>query len=208
MTPSQLITYINNQITSNGNNEITAEVLRPILTAMVNQINSLVGNKNNLPTGETNLISALNNINTSGITIHSGIEDPNETSPVSFNLGDFYKQEVDNVIIDFWQYNGNQWIEIITRQEQKERNVTSISDSYSIIDTDDIIIYLGNSGKTLTLPDASLYFNRILRIANFSSFILNLSRSISVNFTIKTTIGNSENILIVSDGFIWRQINN
>jgi len=208
MTPSQLITYINNQITSNGNNEITAEVLRPILTAMVNQINSLVGNKNNLPTGETNLISALNNINTSGITIHSGIEDPNETSPVSFNLGDFYKQEVDNVIIDFWQYNGNQWIEIITRQEQKERNLTSISDSYSIIDTDDIIIYLGNSGKTLTLPDASLYFNRILRIANFSSFILNLSRSISVNFTIKTTIGNSENILIVSDGFIWRQINN
>ena len=208
MTPSQLITYINNQITSNGNNEITAEVLRPILTAMVNQINSLVGNKNNLPTGETNLISALNNINTSGITIHSGIEDPNETSPVSFNLGDFYKQEVDNVIIDFWQYNGNQWSEIITRQEQKERNLTSISDSYSIIDTDDIIIYLGNSGKTLTLPDASLYFNRILRIANFSSFILNLSRSISVNFTIKTTIGNSENILIVSDGFIWRQINN
>jgi len=208
MTPSQLITYINNQITSNGNNEITAEVLRPILTAMVNQINSLVGNKNNLPTGETNLISALNNINTSGITIHSGIEDPNETSPVSFNLGDFYKQEVDNVIIDFWQYNGNQWSEIITRQEQKERNVTSISDSYSIIDTDDIIIYLGNSYKTLTLPDASLYFNRILRIANFSSFILNLSRSISVNFTIKTTIGNSETILIVSDGFIWRQINN
>jgi hypothetical protein len=63
MTPAQVITLINDEIKANGNNDITAEVLAPVLITMVNQINDLVGNANNLPDGITNVITAINTIN-------------------------------------------------------------------------------------------------------------------------------------------------
>lgn len=62
MTPAELITLINTELPTNGNNEITAAVLRPVLTAMVNQINNLVGLEANLPDGSSNVISALNSV--------------------------------------------------------------------------------------------------------------------------------------------------
>jgi hypothetical protein len=208
MTPSELITLINNKITSNSNNEITAEVLRPVLTAMVNQINSLVGNKNNLPIGENNVISSLNNINNSGITIHNGIENPNETPPVSFNLGDFYKEEVNGIIIGFWQYNGNQWTEIITRQQQKERNITSIINNYTVIDMDDIIVFLGSSNSLLTLPNPEIYNNRIITILNESIYYLNLNMYVGTGFTVLSVVNKNEVLKIASNGLSWRKINN
>ena len=62
MTPSEVITLINTELPTNGNNEITAVVLRPILIAMVEQINDLVGLESNLPDGTTNVISALSTV--------------------------------------------------------------------------------------------------------------------------------------------------
>lgn len=118
MTESQVIALINQWIIANGNNEITADVLRPILLAMVGQPNDVTGDLSDLSTGaNTNLVAAINWLNTqmSGITgnyitLHQGNDDPNVTPPSTFSQGDFYLERLlDNTPIQLWQYNIDGW---------------------------------------------------------------------------------------------------
>lgn len=113
MTQAQVLALINLWIVANGNNEITADVLRPILEAMVNQPNDAIGDLTLLDTTDkTNLVTAINEIfNTAGvgITIHPGTTDPNITPPASYSLGDFYEWN-DGGLVGFYQYNGTQWV--------------------------------------------------------------------------------------------------
>ncbi|HET8838501.1 MAG TPA: hypothetical protein VFM82_05840 [Flavobacteriaceae bacterium] len=117
MTKAQVILLIQQSIITNGNEEITADVLAPILEAMVNQPNDLIGVLTNLSTiDQTTLVAAINEVyqtaaNNQGIVIHTGTADPNVTPPASFSITDYYHQ-VDTGINFLWQYNGTNWIKI------------------------------------------------------------------------------------------------
>lgn len=116
MTEAQVISLINAQLPTNGNNEITAAILRPVLIAMVQQINSLVGDPEELPENKT-VIEAINEIEPEGLVVHSGTDDPNVTPPGDFKVGDFYNQVVTGSTIGFWQFMGETWINLLTLPE-------------------------------------------------------------------------------------------
>src|SRR5690606_25550554 len=128
MTLNEVIELIQTWIVENGNEEITADVLRPILEAMVNQPNDLIGDLDNLTTTDKdNLVEAINEVRTlaltnAGLVIHSGSGTPEETPPVSVGLGDFYAQVIfpSTSVVSFWQYNGSVWVE---QRPQRTRTV-------------------------------------------------------------------------------------
>lgn len=110
MTEAQVRALIQQFIVANGNNEITANVLRPILEAMLQQPNDKIGDLPNLnTTDKTNIVNAINEIVNSGNTgfaIHSGSADPNVTPPAGFGIGDWYIRNLSSI----YQYNGSTWV--------------------------------------------------------------------------------------------------
>lgn len=120
MSLQDVINLIQTWIVENGNEEITADVLRPILEAMVNQPNDLIGDLDDLDTTDrTNLVAAINEVktiaeNNIGLVIHYGDTTPLVTPPASFGLGDFFAQVISpsTAIVSFWQYNGAEWVKI------------------------------------------------------------------------------------------------
>lgn len=112
----QAIADIQQWIIQNGNEEITANVLRPILIKLAKKTIEVTGNPVELQTVATNLVAAINEINSripyGGIKIITGSNDPNITEPASYNLGDFYVRYSGASLIGFYQYNGIEWIPI------------------------------------------------------------------------------------------------
>src|SRR5690606_7783499 len=110
MTEAQVLALINQFIVANGNNEITANVLRPILEEMVKQPNDKIGELPDLnTTDKTNIVAAINeliNSSNSGFEIHAGSADPNVTPPASYSIGDWYIRDGSSL----YQYNGNTWV--------------------------------------------------------------------------------------------------
>ena len=110
MTEAQVLALINQFIIANGNNDITADVLRPILVAILEQPNDKVGELSNLnTTDQTNIVNAVNEVlgsigNT--FTIHSGSDDPNVIPPSTYSIGDWYI--LGGTLL--YQYNGYNWI--------------------------------------------------------------------------------------------------
>lgn len=118
MTQQEVLDLINQFIVTNGNNEITANVLNPILEEMVNQPNLLIGILSQLNTSDqTNLVNAINevynmfgSVSDAGIRIYEGTSDPNTTPPAEFKIGDFYIQkDLLNNPVKLFQYNGFGW---------------------------------------------------------------------------------------------------
>lgn len=112
-----VITQIEAFIVANGNEEITADVLRPLLVGLADAVQQTTGDPADLNTTATDLVSAINEVlgianNAGGLNILSGSSDPNENAPVGQELGAFYAQYVNGVLIGFWQYNGVDWVEI------------------------------------------------------------------------------------------------
>lgn len=119
MTQQELLDLINQFIVTNGNNEITANVLNPILKDMVNQPNLLIGVLSQLNTADqTNLVNAINevynligDVTDVGVRLHQGTSDPNVTPPPQYNIADFYIQkDLSNNPIQLWQWNGVIWV--------------------------------------------------------------------------------------------------
>ena len=110
MTEAQVLALINQFIIANGNNEITANVLRPILVAMLQQPNDKVGELPDLnTTDKSNIVAAINeliNNGTAGFAIHAGSADPNVTPPASYSIGDWYIRGGNSL----YQYNGQRWV--------------------------------------------------------------------------------------------------
>jgi hypothetical protein len=110
MTEEEIIALINLHIVANGNNEITANVLRPILIDILGQPNDKIGELTDLnTTDKTSIVNAVNELtNTlnSGFNIHEGTLDPNITPPASFSIGDWYIRSG----ISLYQYNGDIWV--------------------------------------------------------------------------------------------------
>lgn len=119
MSLATVLALINQEIVPNNNNEITANVLRPILIEMLQQPNELIGLLSNLTTtANTNLVEAINEINDSfsqlnGINIFQGIGNPNDNTSLSPNLVDFYSQlNNQNNIVDLWIFTGIEWVSL------------------------------------------------------------------------------------------------
>lgn len=110
MTEAAILTLINTYIVSNGANEITADILRPILIAMLEQPNDKVGELADLDTTDKdNIVDAINEILSAtgnGFGVHSGTADPNVTPPGSFSIGDWYIRNGASL----YQYNGDTWV--------------------------------------------------------------------------------------------------
>jgi len=61
-TKQEVIDLVNAVIVANGNNEITANVLNPVLLDIINQINDLTGDLGDLNETAKDLVEAINNI--------------------------------------------------------------------------------------------------------------------------------------------------
>jgi hypothetical protein len=121
MTYTEVVNLINQWIVTNGNREITASVLNPILQAILNWSKDSVGDLDTLnTTDQSNLVNAINEVNTalSNINVDSsqvyyGTADPNDTPPPDFTAGDFYLQQtIDNNPVALFLYQGFVWVDL------------------------------------------------------------------------------------------------
>jgi hypothetical protein len=125
-TYAQVIDLINQYIITNGNNEITANILNPVLQFITDFANNTIGDLEDLTTDEQdNIVNAINSIKQNfddlvnkGIQLHTGINNPNEVSPSSYNYADFYMQiDIDNYPVQLWQWDGFTWIKSLSAVE-------------------------------------------------------------------------------------------
>jgi hypothetical protein len=118
-TYAQVLQQINTYIVANGNNEITANILNPVLVMLADFSNNNIGDLNSLTTDQKNTIvdsinslkQNFNDIINTGVQLYSGISDPNITPPNSYDYADFYMQvDVDDLPVQLWQYDGISWV--------------------------------------------------------------------------------------------------
>lgn len=118
-TYAQVISEINTFIVTNHNNEITAEVLNPILVLITDFANNTIGDLNTLTTDQKDTVVAainslknnLNNIVNNGVQLYSGMGDPNASPPPTYKPADFYLQvDFDDLPVRLWQFNGITWV--------------------------------------------------------------------------------------------------
>lgn len=118
-TYSTVISQIDAYIVANGNNEITANVLNPILKVITDFANNTIGDLGTLTTSDTDtIVGAINslklafdNLNNNGVQLSTGYNDPNITPPPSYNYADFYMELdiTDDSPIQLWQWSGTEW---------------------------------------------------------------------------------------------------
>jgi len=117
MSYADVLEQIQEFIVANGSNDITADVLRPILESILGQPNELIGDLGDSTVDGSTIVEMLNALKedleaVSGITIHTGTNTPLVSPPVTFLRGDFFAQIVASVSISFWQFNGLTWVPI------------------------------------------------------------------------------------------------
>ena len=118
MTDAEVIAFINEWIIANGNNEITADVLRPVLLAIENRRQQVTGNLEDLTTDDiSSLVAAINEVKnllppgSAGVKLYTGTDVPSVTPPSSFNYADFYMQvNILNQPIQLYQFDGFTWV--------------------------------------------------------------------------------------------------
>lgn len=122
----QLIDNINAVITTNGNEEITGDILNSILNEMVSVLYGITGDPQYLNTfAKDNLVDAINElddllgqINT--IKLFSGTQDPNtfDVNGGEYEVRDFYMQTSNLGTIALWIYTGVigvQWLNLTSK---------------------------------------------------------------------------------------------
>jgi hypothetical protein len=180
MTKQEIIDVIEGAIVANGTNDITADVLRPVLVSMVTQINDAVGSLSNLDTTiKDNIVNALNEVfnlpNGGGITILTGTTNPNTTAPPVVSLGDFYNRTFSGNTIEFYIFNGSTWVLLINVQPS---SIVSYGNTYRTTDLNiliprsaSVVIYQGSTESTIQIPN-SLIPDREITIINQSNYRL------------------------------------
>lgn len=206
MTQQEVIDLINKWIVTNGNNEITAEVLNPVLQALSEQPNELIGDLEQLNTvAQDNLVNAINEILTeitsnSGIKLHSGIDDPNDVPPLTYDIADFY---IENDILGnpqvLWQYNGIEWFNTSepapTTLEDARQNGATIDGNIDVSlqienkQSTNLAQVVDVTGKTVSFSDSDTL------TANFPvNYFENDSVDIET-FTLPVIIGNEDKFI-------------
>lgn len=137
-TYATVLGQINTYIVTNDNNEITANVLNPILELILDFANNTIGNLEDLTTDENStVVAALNSlvqnildITNGSVKLHTGYDDPNVTPPASYNYADFFMQLdiIDESPIKLWQWNGFEWLDYSEVPSTNSDNVQNNSD--------------------------------------------------------------------------------
>lgn len=216
-TKAEVLQTINSFIIANANNEITADVLRPILESMVNQINDLTGETLNLnTTDKTNLVNALNEIiqeSGTGVTVHTGTGDPNVNPPASYVITDYYKRVVNGTLAGLYIFNGSKWILIQDVGQAVQQTAKIIIQDYTVQITDSIIIAVSGTQTVMAfLPQANQMPGRVLTLSNHSdskNFLLSrpyVERLTGTTPTNKSTISPLSSVQIVSIGNNWYKV--
>ena len=215
-TYATVISQINTYIVANGNNEITANVLNPILKVITDFANNTIGNLGALTTTDTDTIvgainslkTAFDNLNNNGVQLLTGYDDPNVTPPPSFNYADFYMELdiMDDSPIQLWQWSGSEWTTYSSVYSKAEIDaiVTAI---YAAIGTTTWISAIvskrySGSGQTYTLPTGATAikgwindYPQHLEESGFESD-LNTFTQTGTTFTFKQTIETGDRIVI------------
>lgn len=131
-----VLAQINTYIVANGNNEITANVLNPVLKIMLDFANNNIGDLSTLTTDEKNsIVDAINslkqnfdNLVNNGVQLHTGVPDPNDTPPTTYNYADFYMQldSEDSTPVQLWQYNGFEWVDYSSYSSDNIENASNV----------------------------------------------------------------------------------
>ena len=128
---------INTYIVANGNNEITANVLNPILALILDFANNNIGDLDTLTTDQKNsVVEAINSLKqnfddlvNNGIKLYTGIDDPNDVPPPTYKYADFYMQlDIDSLPVKLWQWNGFVWTDASEEPATNSDNVENNSD--------------------------------------------------------------------------------
>lgn len=145
-TFATVLAQINTYIVANGNNEITANVLNPILRIITDFANNTIGDLSTLTTDENDTVVAalnslkvnINDFSNGFVKIYSGVNDPNDIPPPSYNYADFYMQvdSVDSSPIALWQWNGFEWIDYSEVPSTQSDNVQNNSTVFGSSVTD------------------------------------------------------------------------
>ena len=176
MSREEIIQIITENIYPNGNNEITANVLNPVLDAMVNQINDITGDLGDLASTDTsNLVNSINSviqqfqdIDSNSVKLHSGIDNPNDVPPANYNTADFYIQEdINGDPLYLWQFNGIRWNKQNTEDDRfvtygeitKVGNEINVSTGYSWIIDD--VLNSNNASQDFIIEDAETGQSRV-----------------------------------------------
>lgn len=156
-TYAEVFTQINTYIVANGNNEITANVLNPILDAILDFANNNIGDLDTLTTDEKNsVVEAINSLKqnfddlvNNGVQLYTGIDDPNVTPPPTYNYADFYMQlDIDSLPVKLWQWNGFIWTDASEEPATESDNVVNNSDVDGVTVTDALNNLLTATGLT------------------------------------------------------------
>jgi len=158
MAYQDAIDTINTFIVENHNNEITAEVLNPVLQAIVDACAVTTGDPLDLVTADkTNLVAAINELanfvaelTTSGVQLYRGTDNPNITPPSSFNIADFYIQvDVDNNPVQLYQYNGFEWV-VYTGSDGE---FVPLAGTLPLVPVTGPVVFDSGAGSTNTIED-------------------------------------------------------
>lgn len=217
MNEQQIIDIIVNAIVANNNNEITADVLRPVLTDMATQINGLVGALADLDTTDkTSIVNAINEIKNesggTGATVFSGTTNPNDSAPPSgIALGDYYNRTSGGSTIEFYIWNGNQFVLLVNLSPDGivDNQVSSNSvDLVLFTPETNTIIYTGtNPSAQIILPLATSFQWREINIVNRFAGTINTSISyIDIDGANETQILSRSFMTLKSDGTNWLRI--
>lgn len=154
-TYATALSQINTFIVSNGNNEITANVLNPVLKVILDFANNNIGDLATLTTDEKNsIVESINSLKENfddlvnkGVQLHTGTADPNITPPATYNYADFYMQlDVDDLPVKLWQWNGEEWTDESQNPTIQSDNVINNSSVTGITVTNALDFLNNNSG--------------------------------------------------------------
>src|SRR6478735_4718394 len=135
-TYAQVLTQINTYIVANGNNEITGPVLNAVLDLILDFANNNIGNLDTLTTDQKNsVVEAINSLKqnfddliNNGVQLYTGIYNPNDTPPPTYNYADFYMQvDIYSLPVKLWQWNGFVWTDASEEPATQSDNVQNNS---------------------------------------------------------------------------------
>lgn len=120
MTYNQALAEIVTWITSNNNKEITAAIMRDVLTTLLDYSAENIGDTGDL-FAETNTVDAINELKslidgidlTLGLQVHNGTANPNTTPPAGgYAAPDIYVRE-NGALKEVYIFDGNTWVQIM-----------------------------------------------------------------------------------------------
>jgi len=212
-TKAEIIQEINDNIIDNGNNEITAAILRPVLIAMVEQINEIIGDPLDLATDAKIIVDSINEVlndPAQGIWLYTGEDNPNDVTLSGAQLGDFYSRTSGAVPVSYWVNEGEEWLELIDKRIAQGRSAIRVTPiSTTVTDADDTIIYTGaNAADIISIPAAAVAIvGRKIKVVNQFGTDINTNLSyFNYSGASVTVVPLNDTIVIQCDGTNWYKI--